>query len=164
MHSDAARQDEKEGIMIYHVPRWAIAIPALLWITPGGPAFAASTSMACNDSKVITVSTGSPSGSCTQSADSTGSFFTCMDGDNVTSGGCGSDGKAVCGSSKGAGIIMQTVRKPPKRPVRRPRSAAGAVQGYRGRYRGGPVVEPEPCEGREALLCGRYGDCQWVCD
>ena len=119
--------------MIHRVSS-AIAIPVLLWMALGGSAFAASTSMACSDGKVVSVSTGTQSGSCTQSTNPTGSFFTCTDGGSVTTGGCGSDGKSVCGSSNGAAScgIAKTAVLPPgtKRrvPVERVPSA-GAVQG-----------------------------------
>jgi hypothetical protein len=123
----------KEGIMIRRV-NWTIAIPVLLWIAPGDSAFAASTSMACSDGKVVSVSTGTQSGSCTQSTNPTGSFFTCTDGGNVTSGGCGSDGKSVCGSSNGAancGIGRRAVLPPgtKRAPLQKLPPAAGAVQG-----------------------------------
>jgi hypothetical protein len=113
---------------------WAIV--TLFCIIPGSAALAASTSMTCSDGHVVNVSTGSQSGSCTQSTNSTGSFFTCTDGGNVTSGGCGSDGKSVCGSSDGSascGISREAVLPPgdgsTRRPVRRPLPSAGSVQG-----------------------------------
>src|SRR6266496_3497222 len=108
-----------------HRARWTIAI--LFWITPVGAALSASTSMSCGDGKVVSVSTGSQGGSCTQSTNPTGSFFTCTDGNNVTSGGCGSDGKSICGSSNGAAscgknreAVLPPGGKSTKGPVRRP--------------------------------------------
>jgi len=65
---------------------WTIIIPVFLWITQGGPAFAAKTTLNCGNT-TYEVSTGTNDGECNKVE---GSAAGCSGGGNAAMASCGS--------------------------------------------------------------------------
>ena len=87
----------------------------------------ATTSIKCGNG-TVTVSTGTNTGTCITFPSS----VSCSDkGTKVSTGNCGADGKATCGSASGAGtctITLEGTGNPPKVKVPSGKTEGGAVR------------------------------------
>jgi hypothetical protein len=102
------------------IPRggWIIIIPAFLWITPGGPAFAAKTTLTCG-STTYEVSTGTNDGECTKVE---GSAAGCSGGGNATMASCGSGCSQTKSGSATCTVKSASTPSPPKVKPTTPRA------------------------------------------
>jgi hypothetical protein len=102
-----------------------VLIGILMSVAASNPAFAASISLKCKDGKTVSVSTGTPGGSCSIEADDIDDCMSapgvcqyagCTDNKSEGWGGCDGSGKAWCG--QGCTVKLVGTSKPPPRVIR----------------------------------------------